>query len=145
MTEWDQYGFHIVGYFSKVGGKRRAQMTTMWPVSSLYPPYQRNGYGKLLIELSYELSKIEEKLGSPEKPLSDLGLLSYRSYWSQTILEILLDVKGHDGNPPSITINEICEQTSIRKEDVVSTLQYPPAGTVLQRPVHHHFTVRRVG
>eukprot|EP00731_Ephydatia_muelleri_P027725 Em0019g598a len=121
MTEWDQYGFHIVGYFSKE--KESSDDYNVACILTL-PPYQRNGYGKLLIELSYELSKIEEKLGSPEKPLSDLGLLSYRSYWSQTILEILLDVKGHDGNPPSITINEICEQTSIRKEDVVSTLQY---------------------
>ena len=121
MTEWDQYGFHIVGYFSKE--KESSEDYNVACILTL-PPYQRNGYGKLLIELSYELSKIEEKLGSPEKPLSDLGLLSYRSYWSQTILEILLDAKGHDGNPPSITINEICEQTSIRKEDVVSTLQY---------------------
>jgi len=88
------------------------------------PPYQRKGYSKLLIEFSYELSRIEGKLGSPEKPLSDLGLLSYRSYWTQTMLEILLGLKGQEGNPPNITINEICEQTSIRKEDVVSTLQH---------------------
>ncbi|NP_001002365.1 histone acetyltransferase KAT5a [Danio rerio] len=121
MTEYDPKGFHIVGYFSK-----EKESTEDYNVACILtlPPYQRRGYGKLLIEFSYELSKVEGKTGTPEKPLSDLGLLSYRSYWSQTILEILMDLKSENGERPQITINEISEITSIKKEDVISTLQY---------------------
>uniref|UniRef100_A0A1A8UZB3 Histone acetyltransferase KAT5 n=1 Tax=Nothobranchius furzeri TaxID=105023 RepID=A0A1A8UZB3_NOTFU len=121
MTEYDSKGFHIVGYFSK-----EKESTEDYNVACILtlPPYQRRGYGKLLIEFSYELSKVEGKTGTPEKPLSDLGLLSYRSYWSQTILEILMDLKPENGERPQITINEISEITSVKKEDVISTLQY---------------------
>lgn len=38
----------------------------------VFPPYQRRGLGKLLISFSYELSKMESTIGSPEKRLSPL-------------------------------------------------------------------------
>ncbi|XP_023331728.1 histone acetyltransferase Tip60 isoform X2 [Eurytemora carolleeae] len=121
MCECDSKGCHIVGYFSK---EKESSEDYNVACILVLPPYQRKSYGKLLIEFSYELSKFEGKTGSPEKPLSDLGLLSYRSYWTHAILLVILGTKGsEEGEPPQITINEICEQTSIKKEDVISTLQ----------------------
>jgi hypothetical protein len=37
----------------------------------------------------YLLSKKEGRLGSPEKPLSALGALSYRNYWTSTLMKYL--------------------------------------------------------
>ncbi|KAJ3188927.1 Histone acetyltransferase [Gaertneriomyces sp. JEL0708] len=114
MTSVDEYGHHILGYFSKE--KHSAEDYNVACILTL-PQYQRMGYGKLLIQFSYELSKIERKTGSPEKPLSDLGLLSYRSYWMDTILELLYAYRGE------ISMQEISEKTSITAEDVMHTMQ----------------------
>jgi histone acetyltransferase MYST2 len=66
----------------------------------------------------YLLSKTEGKIGSPEKPLSDLGLISYRSYWKSVILEYLLEYKGSN-----ISIRDLSQETAINAYDIVSTLQ----------------------
>ena len=50
----------------------------------------------------YLLTRLEEKTGSPERPLSDLGLVSYRSYWKDVILTYLLRNTSRQGVPVSI-------------------------------------------
>jgi len=37
----------------------------------------------------YLLSRVEGQPGSPEKPLSDLGRVSYRAYWKHVVLDFL--------------------------------------------------------
>ncbi|KIH69078.1 MOZ/SAS family protein [Ancylostoma duodenale] len=127
----DDRGFHIVGFFSKSSNfcsfkeKESAEEYNVACILVL-PPYQKMGYGRLLIEFSYELSKVEGKTGSPEKPLSDLGLLSYRSFWSATIIEKLMRFKEEEitvGEERAISVMDLSQMTSIRKEDVISTLQ----------------------
>lgn len=52
------------------------------------------GYGKFLISLAYCLSHLEQKPGTAERPLSDLGAVSFRSYWTRQVLDALRDCKG---------------------------------------------------
>ncbi|CDH51190.1 kat5 family histone acetyltransferase mst1 [Lichtheimia corymbifera JMRC:FSU:9682] len=114
MTARDELGCHLIGYFSKE--KESSENYNVACILTL-PQYQRHGYGKLLIAFSYELSKAEGRTGSPEKPLSDLGLLSYRAYWTDTIVEFLLSATEE------VTIEEISQKTSITPQDILHTLQ----------------------
>jgi len=115
MTQCDQEGFHIIGYFSK---EKNSFLNYNVSCILTLPPYQKQGFGRLLIDFSYLLSKVEGKVGSPEKPLSDLGLISYRSYWKCVILEYLNNYYGEN-----ISIKDLSQETAINAYDIVSTLQ----------------------
>ncbi|KAI9052833.1 hypothetical protein LZ554_003106 [Drepanopeziza brunnea f. sp. 'monogermtubi'] len=125
MAARDEKGYHLVGYFSKekesVDGYNVACILTL-------PQFQRKGYGRLLIQFSYELSSIENKLGSPEKPLSDLGLLSYRQYWTENLVEVLL---AHNAKEEKVSIDSLANTLAMTAQDVESTLQ------ALQMQVYH--------
>ncbi|KAJ3189557.1 hypothetical protein HK101_008906 [Irineochytrium annulatum] len=114
MTESDDDGFYFVGYFSKE--KRSSVFNNVSCILTL-PVHQRKGYGNLLIDFSYLLSKREGRPGSPEKPLSDLGLLSYRNYWRQTVLRCLRNFPS-----ATVSIQDIRDQTYMTFDDIVSTL-----------------------
>ncbi|OXA64768.1 Histone acetyltransferase KAT8 [Folsomia candida] len=114
MSETSRDGSRLVGYFSK---EKKSLDGNNVACILILPQFQRKGFGKFLISFSYELSKLENAIGSPEKPLSDLGKLSYRSYWSWVLLDVLRDFRG------TISIKELSDKTFIAQTDIVSTLQ----------------------
>lgn len=114
VCEYDSEGYHIVGFFSK---EKSSSESFNLACILAFPYHQRCGWGRFLISLSYELTKREQKTGSPEKPLSDLGLKAYRSYWAYEILKIL------DDKNCNVHVKEISRQTGIMEEDVRDTLE----------------------
>ena len=113
LTENDKNGKHLVAYFSK-----ESSFNSDFNLACIMvlPPYQRKGYGQFLISMSYYFSRLDKRICTPETPLSDLGKISYKSYWTLTILETLLKYKGN------LSIKELSDETGIKNEDIIYTL-----------------------
>merc|ERR1719220_1227741 len=111
LTHNDEHGCHLVGYFSKE--KHCLQKYNVSCIMTM-PHCQRKGYGRLLIDFSYLLSKVEKQPGTPEKPLSDLGRVSYHSYWKSVVLEYLASVRGRG----HVTIQQLSADTALHPHDI---------------------------
>ncbi|KAI9931344.1 hypothetical protein ASPWEDRAFT_145547 [Aspergillus wentii DTO 134E9] len=131
MTEYDDLGCHFVGYFSKE--KRPSSANNVSCILTL-PIHQRKGYGNLLIDFSYLLTRIEGKTGSPEKPLSDMGLVSYRNYW-----RLILSYHLRNQKTP-ISIVDLSERTGMTADDIVSALESLRA--IVRDPVTKTYALR---
>ncbi|XP_041116966.1 histone acetyltransferase KAT6B-like isoform X1 [Polyodon spathula] len=115
LTKNDEKGCHLVGYFSK---EKLCQQKYNVSCIMIMPQCQRQGFGRFLIDFSYLLSRREGQAGSPEKPLSDLGRLSYLAYWKSVILEYLYCHKDKH-----ISIKGISRATGMCPHDIATTLQ----------------------
>ena len=126
LCEYDEFGYHFVGYFSKE--KRASSQNNVSCILTL-PIHQRKGYGNLLIDFSYLLTRVEEKTGSPEKPLSDMGLVSYRNYWRLIMCQYLLKAmkeassNNNNNNKLGLSIKQISDDTGMTADDVISALE----------------------
>lgn len=116
--------FHLVGYFSK-----EKLNSTDYNLSCILtlPIYQRKGYGQFLMDFSYLLSRREFKWGTPEKPLSDMGLLSYRNYWGVKCAQVLIGLKNiskcDEEEYLQISLEDISNLTGMIPTDVVLGLE----------------------
>ena len=106
----DIRGAHPCGFFSK---EKHSEIGNNLACIVTFPCYQRMGIGHFLVQISYELSKIEKKPGTPERPLSDLGLMTYRSYWKDAVLECMLNHRTEQ-----LSLKQISDLTGMVIEDV---------------------------
>lgn len=121
LCEYDDLGYHFVGYFSKE--KRASSQNNVSCILTL-PIHQRKGYGNLLIDFSYLLTRVEGKCGSPEKPLSDMGLVSYRNYWRLVMCRYLIQQVSEDRHEKrGLSIKQISDDTGMTADDVISALE----------------------
>ncbi|KAG7878702.1 hypothetical protein KL938_003845 [Ogataea parapolymorpha] len=119
LCEIDEDGYHFVGYFSKE--KLNGTNYNLSCILTL-PIYQRKGYGNFLIDFSYLLSRREFRLGTPEKPLSDLGLFSYRNYWKISVAKALKSLVEAD-KAHQVSVDDICNLTGMIHNDVIVGLE----------------------
>ena len=141
LTQNDHFGSHLVGYFSKE--KHCAQKYNVSCIMVM-PQYQRSGYGRFLIDFSYLLSRVEGQPGSPEKPLSDLGRLSYESYWRSVVLEYLFsfrirlsEFKSETSRARSsiaFSLRRMSVETGVCVQDLASTMEQLSLFVVINNP-----------
>ncbi|KAF7324764.1 Histone acetyltransferase [Mycena kentingensis (nom. inval.)] len=88
-TEADSRCDRLRGFFSKE--KQSFDNYNLACILTL-PPHMKKGFGMLMIEFSYELSRRLGTVGTPERPLSDMGLRSYLAYWVAAIMRFFKQV-----------------------------------------------------
>lgn len=115
LCEAGSISYHTAAFFSK---EIDSDVNNTLACIVTFPPFQKKGYGNLLISLSYELAKRANRPGSPERPLSDLGRVAFYQYWKDTIVDLLSShPKGVD------TICDIVGKTGMWFNDIIVILK----------------------
>ncbi|KDN51413.1 acyl-CoA N-acyltransferase [Tilletiaria anomala UBC 951] len=129
---------HPIGFFSK---EQVSYDDYNLACIVTFPPFQKRGYGTLMMEFSYYLSALSKFQGTPERPLSDLGLKGYLSHWASVVLRTLALAINIEGLPVSLIADD---STSVLRQarqqaEVVRVrrlLAGLPESQVPQRPVN---------
>ncbi|KAI4151926.1 MAG: hypothetical protein LQ341_000810 [Variospora aurantia] len=106
----------IIGFFSK---EKMSWDNNNLACILVFPPWQRRGLGKILMGISYELSRLEGRIGGPEKPLSELGRIGYLKFWQARVASTILRVR----NKTALGVDEIAEACWMLAEDVISAIE----------------------
>lgn len=113
------YGRFLIDFSKGFSSKQNthSDSTNTWEIYQLILSFDRQKLVCSSLSAGYLLSKREGQPGSPEKPLSDLGRLSYMAYWRSVVLECLHEVRDRQ-----ITIRQLSKLTGICPQDITTTL-----------------------
>ncbi|MCJ1471577.1 hypothetical protein MMC13_000217 [Lambiella insularis] len=106
----------VVGFFSK---EKMSWDNNNLACILVFPPWQRQGLGKILMGVSYELSRREGRVGGPEKPLSELGRRGYSKFWASRVAAEILSMR----NKSTVTAEGIAQQCWMLVDDVLAALK----------------------
>lgn len=124
----------VVGFFSK---EKMSWDNNNLACILVFPPWQKQGLGQILMGASYEMSKRKEGLADLRSvsllcsnqqmqrslthttALSDLGYLAYMHYWSQTLARTLLSCPSKK----TLTVHDLGQRTFIVPDDIIATLE----------------------
>ena len=113
--------YQFLGYFSKHKDyfkPSKPKFNENVSCLLILPSCQAKGYGKFLIDLSYQLSLKDKKSGTPARPLSSAGFNAYRNWWISQIDSNLSIPK-----PKTFWyINDIVAKTGISSQDIKDIL-----------------------
>ncbi|VDK84473.1 unnamed protein product [Litomosoides sigmodontis] len=122
LTVWNSSGCHLAGYFSK----QKCSLENNLSCILTLPSYQNKGYGRFLIDFSFLLSRREGTTGTPERPLSEMGNLAYKSYWRSIVLEYFKRPSSASIavlTLADIEISDIAKSTGVSVEDIMQTMK----------------------
>lgn len=69
--------------------------------------------------VSYELSRREDRIGGPEKPLSELGRKGYMQFWVARVARTVIGLRIKS----TASVGELAERCCMLPEDVVGALK----------------------
>jgi hypothetical protein len=107
----------IIGFFSK---EKLSWDNNNLACILVFPPWQKRGFGQVLMGVSYYLGRREGREGGPEKPLSEAGRRAYVLYWAGMICRFVV---GLPKSVKVVSVQAVSEATYIVAEDVVGTLK----------------------
>lgn len=120
----------FVGYFSKEKTSETSSQTPHNLTCILISPvYRGKGFGSMLIEFSYLLSRMENIAATPESPLSDAARSVYQQYWDVSTCYALRHVYSEIDRNSGLKNEELVNSKDVAKSQRHPQKKLPPANT----------------